>query len=692
MVIAPKTALVRWMSHFIAADLPRWRTHLRTATLGLVLLALALTGLSPVRAAEPLREEGDTGLFQRVLTLPDAILRQSPRPDSGILQDDLPIFTIYYVYDRVSTESGTGWVEVGTDPNGDVAGWIQRDFLQDWKTMLVMQYAPRGQRERVLFFRERDDLADLVQSPFVTADVMDHYSAISEGTHDRARFAAIETAKAVDYRNEPYLMPIIGWKRDAFDNGADVTLLHVASVNVQESQPNEEPEFDELEEQQPELAEFKLGIVFVIDTTSSMQPYIERTYETVRGIYGALEENGHLDRVNFGLVAYRDSIEHDERLEYVTRVYQPLDPKSPPDEILRNIEHVTAAEVSTLDFYEDAYAGLSEALALDWSSYDARLIILITDAGAREGTDRRASQQGVIAGSVQREARLKNVAIIPIHLLTSSGEKASDQIRAEGQYRTFSETGDINVDKYLALDAESPDKFNEQITAFANDLQSAVGKIASGKLEDPDKAAEEDAGAEDQGNEGQTDLGDIVMNELFRSQVEYLGARAGETAPRFYRAWAAQLDLADPSRKALEVRVFLTRNELSTLSQALEAILNSMEESQPDPDTFFDRLRSLAANMSVDPSRSGSDEFDNLAESGLLPGYLKALPYKSKILSMTKDTWIQMQASEQEDLIDDMFFKLLEYEGLYEDQDNWKDLGSGDPALAAYPVPIEFLP
>ena len=87
-----------------------------------------------------------------------------------------------------------------------------------------------------------------------------------------------------------------------------------------------------------------------------------------------------------------------------------------------------------------------------------------------------------------------------------------------------------------------------------------------------------------------------------------------------------------------------------------------------------------------------SDEFDNLAESGLLPGYLKALPYKSKILSMTKDTWIQMQASEQEDLIDDMFFKLLEYEGLYEDQDNWKDLGSGDPALAAYPVPLEFLP
>ncbi len=86
MVIAPKTALVRWMSHFIAADLPRWRTHLRTATLGFVLLALAFTGLSPVRAAEPLREEGDTGLFQRVLTLPDAILRQSPRPDSGILQ------------------------------------------------------------------------------------------------------------------------------------------------------------------------------------------------------------------------------------------------------------------------------------------------------------------------------------------------------------------------------------------------------------------------------------------------------------------------------------------------------------------------------------------------------------------------------------------------------------------------------
>ena len=65
-----------------------------------------------------------------------------------------------------------------------------------------------------------------------------------------------------------------------------------------------------------------------------------------------------------------------------------------------------------------------------------------------------------------------------------------------------------------------------------------------------------------------------------------------------------------------------------------------MQKDQLEPNTFFDLLGSLAANMSVDPSRTGSDKFENLTESGLLPGYLKALPYRSKILQMTKDDWI----------------------------------------------------
>ena len=49
--------------------------------------------------------------------------------------------------------------------------------------------------------------------------------------------------------------------------------------------------------QLPADAELKTAIVFVIDTTVSMKPYIERTREAVRNIYDAVEAAGMSDRI-----------------------------------------------------------------------------------------------------------------------------------------------------------------------------------------------------------------------------------------------------------------------------------------------------------------------------------------------------------------------------------------------------------
>ena len=51
-----------------------------------------------------------------------------------------------------------------------------------------------------------------------------------------------------------------------------------------------------------------------------MKPYIERTREALRRIYDAIGDAGLADKVAFGVVAFRSSVEKTQRIEYVSRV------------------------------------------------------------------------------------------------------------------------------------------------------------------------------------------------------------------------------------------------------------------------------------------------------------------------------------------------------------------------------------
>ena len=62
-------------------------------------------------------------------------------------------------------------------------------------------------------------------------------------------------------------------------------------------------------------------MVFVIDSTISMEPYIDRTREAVRRIYDTVEKAGIGRQVKFGLVAFRSSTKAVPKLEYVAKVY-----------------------------------------------------------------------------------------------------------------------------------------------------------------------------------------------------------------------------------------------------------------------------------------------------------------------------------------------------------------------------------
>lgn len=715
----------------------QFRVQLRLLCLAAVLFLFGAV-ISPVIAQsgpEALKVPEAPELYRRVLILPEAKIQEEPGENYANDFATLPAFSVRYIYGEKQIDQDR-WVQIGEEPFGGGSGWVKGTFTEDWKSMLVMQFAPRGQRKRVLFFKDKEGLETSIGVEVPEDRFEELYNSVAGGAPDKELLAAIEPQAAIDASQRPYLMPILDWAPGEYENGSEITLVEVAGLNAGgeggaeegssalgegAGQPGAVPSAPELPgaggEPSGDLSEFKLGIVFVIDTTQSMGPYIDRTYQAVEAVYNQLAQDGTIDKASFGIVGYRDDVSYDPNIGYVTKVFQELNPNAPREAVLENIRKVKAAKTPTEGWDEDAVAGLYTAInEMDWNPYAGRLIVLISDAGARVGADPRAAHQNLAMTNVREMADAKRIAIFPMHLRTDRAEYVGNVPLAESQYRSLGTTGDPNVNKYTGVDRGALDTFSSFVGDFAGQVRVSLRDASQGRTvtpeglddlfeqQDPflddlydDPFEEETADPDAEENNTQeadtpeTDMGRMAVNEIFRAQMEYIGTRDGEQLPPFYRAWTSDRNLPNPQLAALSVRVFLSRNQLNGLAQSLRGIVDRARAAELDPGSFFGLLQSLSATTSNDPNRNDG-AFENLSESTLLPAYLSQLPYRSKVLQLTQDDWLNWGMTGQLEFIDELELKLTMYQQMNDDTDRWVDFGSEDPGQAAYPVPLYALP
>jgi serine/threonine-protein kinase PpkA len=395
----------------------------------------------------PLLMEGKETLFQRVIAIPGAVLRDDANNTAGSVADVSP-FTVFYVYDRRTNEAGE-WLQVGYDSDGSTDGWLVAESAIDWNQALTVSFKDPAKTPRVPLFGDRDSLKALVEKQDAgTYETLRGKAA--EGDPSDSPVIAIQPEEFVDIRRNFYLVPILEHE-DVLIGGEQGRLLHVASVPLQD----------------PKAAQsFRTGVVFVIDTTISMGPYIERTRATMQSVYRAIESSGLSEKVSFGLVGYRGDTQAAPGLEYHSKVFVDLDEGVSGETFLANIADVRPASVSSYGgFDEDAYAGVSQAINdMDWSAYDARYVILITDAGPRIGDDPLAST-GLTTSAMHDLALEKQIATWVLHLRTPEG--AADHSYAEEQYRALSQIEDIG-DFYYGVETGDVDNFQRALSAMTS--------------------------------------------------------------------------------------------------------------------------------------------------------------------------------------------------------------------------------
>ncbi len=662
-----------------------------------VVLCLLMVSLQVGAAAnrKPLLMEGKKTLYQRVLTRPGANLFQQPgKADTGKLQ---PVFSRFYVYAR-SEKQDAEWLEVGTDPRGTTTGWVRADLTVPWKQQLVLAFSNPAGRERNLLFATRAALESVLESEEAGKLAAGLRDTLEKGGRDD-KVISIEPETYVDINKQFYLLPILQSEEIYSGSGYTARVLEVASVtrsgNTSKAAAGEENTSapDATQSDSGYLKSFKAAVVFVIDSTVSMGPYIDRTRDAVTRIYRRIEAAGLLDRVKFGLVAYRSNVEASPGLEYVAREY--VDPVEVQDgaDFLARVKDLKRATVSTARFSEDSYAGLMLALdEVDWKEFGARYMILVTDAGALEGDD-ELSATGLGAEQVRLEALHRGVATYVMHLKTPQGEK--NHARAEQQYRTLSTHPLLTSPLYYPVQTGSVEQFGKIVDSLAEAIVRQVEGARQGrKVAGSAVTASPEFGKSTPAATTQEDrVRDDIEKLGYAMQLAYLGRIKQTTAPPVFRAWMTDIDFADPIKRSVDVHVLLTKKQLSDMQLVLKGIVEAANEGLTSPEKFYDSLRSFVSVLGRDPNAVVSENSTKLADMGLLGEYLDDLPYKSRVMNLDQDTWSRWGVQEQLAFINSVKRMMRLYEIYNSDTGRWISLADGsDPADHVYPVPLDALP
>jgi serine/threonine-protein kinase PpkA len=647
---------------------------IKSLLLGLVILCTN----SALATETPLLMDGKKTLYQRVLSTPDARLYESP--EASVLLNEILPFSVLYVYQKKQD-----WIKVGYGSFGDTAGWVQRAQTIIWNQALTVSFKDPQNIQRVMLFDSKDKLQTLVESYDTEAYQALYESAVKGDVGSDFPVIAIQPEAHIDIRQDFYLVPI-KQHEDVYLGNEQARLLEIASVPLQD-----EPSHTTRIAASQKSRSYRSGIHFVIDSTASMGPYINRTREAVAKVYSAIEEQGLNNQVSFGLTAYRDNIDQVPELEYLVRPYVSLKQGTDVKQFFNHVNELSPSDVSSRDFREDAYAGIKSAIEdTDWNEFDARYVILITDAGPRESHDSLGSTR-LSAQALRQLAYDKGVSIWVLHLRAQSS--AANHEKTESLYKELSYYPGIGH-FYYGVQLAEVNEFGLVLEVLANQITQQVLATTNGVPLIPLREETETNLDEASSRLSQLQIRVAKLGNALR--MRYIQKKSGEPLPTVFNAWMVDKDFENPERSTVDVRVLLTRDQLSDLKSVMQQVLELAEEGVLSPKSFIEDLKSLAATVSLDPSAvagSTSGSGANLADMGYMREYIEDLPYTGEVMNLTLESWEAWSAKVQIEFMHRLESKITYYQALHDHTDLWVTPGGGPiNGNSVFPVSLDLLP
>ncbi len=501
--------------------------------------------------------------------------------------------------DESQAKNKDGFYRIATSKSAaNEIGWVKADSVVEWEHRLVGGFTNRGRRGPAYFFENQQA-------------VLSH---LNDGSISQA------ISREPDGVEVFSLLPILKELKSK-ENGEDVKIFEFAYLHSADPKnvlsSVQQKEAITLQQVQSEIT---LDIVFVIDTTSSMEPHIAAAKEEVRKIAAAVNSNQHVrGRVRLGLVGYRDRGD-----EYVTKVLCSLESGSDLVVFEKILENTAVGGGG--DDQEQVYAGLQTAVTeMAWNDIANRHIILIGDAPNHEGEKSLVALDTVLAGaqpgasSNDVDGLIRHITIHTLHVGSGSGpmsDHCREQFSTIAAGRDFAGISTDNAKSFVTRLAET-------LTNRVRDTESAVkGEVETFvTTKDPNKGA----------------IGDIML---------YLGKEALVGAT-FASGYSAEIDAE--GNRTFEPFVLVGRNELRLFESALSFCVRRLEGAgdpgNKDVNSILEGLKLLALQIGYGGEVNADTPLNVLLE------LILGLPVKSKVFEMTPARLAAMSQKDYESWI-----------------------------------------
>lgn len=609
----------------------------------------------------------------KVLARPRSPMHRDASESSAILQAEVPAFSAWVVLARRE-----GWYQLAEELGQTVSGWMKESDVMEWKHHMVVSFTHPGNRSRNLIFREKQSLVSLLgKSDSVRQNDWERYLEEAGAGRGEAT-VGMEPEGWLREKNQFYLLPILD-QQELQNAGQEVTLLKVAAATRERA--NEKPAAPSAP------APPMLDIVFVMDLTRSMGPFVTSTLQMLGDIaasFQAAEASGA--SIRFGFWGYRDDPKLCKGIEFSTNNFTPS--LQDVSTFLTTLGTVDETKVDSIDYAEDVFAGVADAISqTKWREGAVRTILLVGDAPGRapgevekecRSTPKPKGSSAGMDESALRALADSNSVYLAAYYLESSKWKNFTALGVS-QFKSLTLNPGSTDSSFGLLNADNPQHYHLAAEAYASRLAANIKRLAEGDGMPAKESPDPDENRK-------------MADNLFRNAfIEWNSANTELEAPRDVEGWMTDKDPVDPSRLALEPGVLLTKTQLSELRDRVNDIIDAMLRVEVGGQDFFKELHAVVTIGGRDPGRLR--ESRTLMDSNHFPDFLSGLPYKSKIMGMSKDDWREMGADQANQYRNEIVSKVAFYSEIYKDASKWQRLNAGaDSGEVVTPIPIDMLP
>ena len=286
-----------------------------------------------------------------------------------------------YSEDRQYIFVGTSPVWKQNDAREKLEGWISSDLAIEWNHQIAVYFNKNAQerKEPVYIFKEKEDLADYIQTKQIPNDPkIKEKKILAEEVLDFSKEVTPETTR----------FPVVG--KDKIENHDVYKIAWVGEalnrplnggnniVSRQEVDRKRKDANDAIEQSR------KINMMILIDATNSMHPYYRTVAAGLKTYFDKLSEDDYT-RFSFALAVYRD-FKDDFRFQILSDFTQYKNANEFSNDI-KSASDECGVSILT-DVMEDGYYGIYRAVnEADWNEKNLiNSLVVIGDASSHENS------------------------------------------------------------------------------------------------------------------------------------------------------------------------------------------------------------------------------------------------------------------------------------------------------------------